>query len=259
MRKILVSLLFFLLLAASPLLADVAGKTFVNGYGPYLPPFAYHDHHGVATGFDIEALNWIANKMGFKVRHEAVEWTKIIDRLREKKIDLIASGLSVTPERANVIKFTRPYWQVYQLVLVRSDSTLSAADILTGGSKIGVMAGTSEAQAMEKAKNQNGRNYTLSTYASAALAASDVVNGRIAATVLNTVSAGEVIKHLAVKVAGSAGIPSEEYAYGVNPENQELLEALNLGLELLTQDPYWWTLQEKYSPGVSPEQYNPNQ
>ncbi|MDR2422578.1 MAG: ABC transporter substrate-binding protein [Deltaproteobacteria bacterium] len=249
MKKILFSAFLALSLAAAPLMADVAGKTFINGIDANFPPFALMGPDGQATGFDVEAINWIAERLGFTVRHQPMEWDSIITSLKDKKIDLVASGLSITAERAAQIAFSEPYWKVEQLVLVRKDSDLTVEGVLTGGLKIGVQQGTSEAKAMEDSNGSNGRNYELSAYSSAELAASDVVNGRIAAVVLNDAPAGEVIKHLAVKSIGDAGIPSEQFAYGVNKDNAELLEALNRGLTLLTKDPYWEVLKAKYKPG----------
>ncbi|MDR0549769.1 MAG: ABC transporter substrate-binding protein [Deltaproteobacteria bacterium] len=244
------TVLALLIIGVSPAPAEVAGKTFINGIDANFPPFAMMGRDGKATGFDIEAVDWIAKKLGFSVKHQPMEWDSIVTSLKDKKIDLIASGLSVSAERANQIAFSKPYWQVDQVVLVRKDSDLTVEQVMSGDLKIGVQQGTSEAKSMADANGKNGRRYTLAAYGSAELAASDVVNGRIAAVVLNDAPAGEVIKHLAVKNIGQAGIPSEEFAYGVNKDNVELLEALNKGLDLLTQDPFWETLKAKYNPGV---------
>ncbi|MDR1607988.1 MAG: ABC transporter substrate-binding protein [Deltaproteobacteria bacterium] len=251
MKTLSLFVLLVLALTSSSLFADISGKTFVNGFGASFPPFAYINSAGQPTGFDIEAINWIAEKLGFKVTHQEQPWDSIVTNLLNKRIDMVASGLSVTPSRAAQIAFSKPYWSVDQVVLVRKDSTLTVEQILTGGYTIGVQKDTSETKSMEESNGLNGRRYTLSSYASAALAASDVVNGRIVAAVLNDASTAEVVKHLAVMPIGQAGIPSEQFAYGVNKDNPELLEALNQGLDLLMADPFWEYLNEKYKPGAS--------
>jgi polar amino acid transport system substrate-binding protein len=238
--------LFFLTLTASPLLAQIFGKTFISGVDANYPPFTQINKHGQATGFDIEAIDWIAKRMGFTVKHQPAKWDKIIESLVEKKIDLVGTGLSINAERSALIYFTKPYWAVDQVVLVRKDSDLTVEQVLTGNYKIGVQKGNSEAKSMEASNGVNGRQYAISTYATPALAASDVVNGRIAAVVLNDAPAGEVIKHLAVKNIGSAGIPAEMIAYGVSKNNPDLLTALNDGLDLLMRDPFWQVLRNKY-------------
>ncbi len=49
-------------------------KVYVNGIDANFPPFAYIDKDGKPAGFDVEALDWIAQEMGFKVKHVAIDW-----------------------------------------------------------------------------------------------------------------------------------------------------------------------------------------
>jgi polar amino acid transport system substrate-binding protein len=229
--------------------AAYAQDKIVNGIDANFPPFAAVGPDGKAVGFDIEALDWIAAKAGFTVEHKPMEWDSIVQSLKDKKIDVIASGLSVTPERAEQIAFTKPYWVITQVVLVKKDSSLSLAEVLTGGHSIGVQRGTSDAAAMEASNDKEGRKYTLVQYDSYELAVADVLNGRVEAAVMNDAPAAKAASEQEVKILGEAGIPNEEFAYGVNKENPELLAQLNEGLTALMADPFWQTLKDKYRPG----------
>ncbi|MDR1577338.1 MAG: ABC transporter substrate-binding protein [Deltaproteobacteria bacterium] len=249
MKKILFTCLFILTLAASPLLADLTGKTIINGVDANFPPFAFIDHDGQINGFDIESINWIAQKFGFKVNHQSLEWDSLIANLMAKKIDIVSSGLSITAVRSTQISFTTPYWTVNQVVLVSKDSTLTAENVLTGGHKIGVQRGTSEANSMKKSNGVDGRDYTLEDYPSPELAANDVVSGRIMAVVMNDAPAAEITKSLSLKIVGSAGIPAEQFAFGIHKANPELMLTLNQGLKQLMADPFWKTLKKKYKLG----------
>ena len=40
-------------------------KSYINGIDANFPPFAYVDKTGQPSGFDIDAVNWIAKKNGF--------------------------------------------------------------------------------------------------------------------------------------------------------------------------------------------------
>jgi polar amino acid transport system substrate-binding protein len=226
-----------------------AADELVNGIDGNFAPFAFIGPDGKAAGFDVDALNWIAEKQGFKVRHQAMEWDSIVTSLKDKKIDVIASGLSITAERAEQIAFTNPYWVVKQVVVVRNDEKLAIDEILTGGHALGVQRGTSEGANLEAAKNKDGRNYTVQLYETFELAVADVINGRIQGAVMNDAPAQKAVAAQPVKILGPAGLPDEEYGYGVNKENPELLATLNEGLKLLMADPYWQTLLEKYNPG----------
>ena len=85
-------------MAAGPALAEE--KVLINGIDANYPPFAYVDQSGKPGGFDVDAVDWIAAKMGFKVKHMPVDWDGIIPNLLAKKIDFICSGMTITAERA---------------------------------------------------------------------------------------------------------------------------------------------------------------
>ena len=42
-------------------------KVYVNGFDAAYPPFSFVDKDGKPAGFDIDALDWIAKEMKFKV------------------------------------------------------------------------------------------------------------------------------------------------------------------------------------------------
>ncbi|MDR1678119.1 MAG: ABC transporter substrate-binding protein [Deltaproteobacteria bacterium] len=224
----------------------MAQDKLINGYDADYPPFAFKDDQGQAQGFDIDCVNWIAKKYNLNVEHQAVDWSTIIDLLKNAKIDLIASGLSFTAERAEQVNFSKAYFSIKQVLLVSKDSTLTLEEVLKGGKKIGVQSGTSEMASMEKNNKQDGNNYELVAYDNADYATEDVVNGRVDASLMNDLRAISIIKKLPVKFLGYANIPDEEYAYAVNKDSVQLLETLNKGLEELMADPYWAELIQKY-------------
>lgn len=67
----------------------------------------------------MEAIQWIANEMGFEVKIVPVDWDAIIPTLKAGNIDLIASGMTITPERQKQVDFTDPYWRINLAVVVR--------------------------------------------------------------------------------------------------------------------------------------------
>ena len=101
--------------------AAAADKVYINGFDAAYPPFTFVDKDGKPAGFDIDGINWIAKEMGFKVKHQPTDWAAIVPSLKAKKIDLIASGMSITPERQAAVNFCEPYWQVIQLLVVKND------------------------------------------------------------------------------------------------------------------------------------------
>ena len=94
-----------------------AEKTYINGIDANYPPFAYVDKSGKPAGFDVESMDWIAKKKGFKVTHQPMDWDGIIPNLLAKKIDMVCSGMSITEERRQKVNFSNPYWNVKQVFI----------------------------------------------------------------------------------------------------------------------------------------------
>jgi polar amino acid transport system substrate-binding protein len=250
MRRLLSLIaIFFLALMFFSVTPLMAQKEYINGIDANFPPFAYVDKNGVPAGFDVDSVDWIAEKLGLKVKHRPMEWSGIIASLEARKIDFIASGLSVTEERAQKINYTIPYWVIQQVFVVKNDSSLSVEDIKTGSKVLGVQSGTSEAKWLKDQIGKDGVNYTLRMYDSAPMAIEDVVNGRIDAAAMDDAPAADAAGKKPVKILGTFGMEPENFAYGVNKADDELLELLNKGLEMLMADPYWDELIEKYKPG----------
>ena len=237
-----------LMLCAAPAWADgVAGKTFVNGIDANYPPFAFIDSSGKPTGFDVESMNWIAAKMGFKVEHRPMDWNGIIPSLLAKKIDMVCSGMSISPERTARVNFSTPYWSVHKYLLVQKTSALTKDDLLTGKKILGVQAGTNEAETLKQGIEKNGWNFTLKFYDSPPLAIEDLVNGRIDGAAIDSGPADEAMKkgNKPVKVVGEFADP-DDFGVAVRKDDDALREAINKGYELLKKDPYWEELQAKY-------------
>jgi polar amino acid transport system substrate-binding protein len=60
-------------------------KVYINGFDADYPPFSFIGKDGKPAGFDIDALNLIANEMGFKVKHQPTDWAAIVPTLQAKK------------------------------------------------------------------------------------------------------------------------------------------------------------------------------
>lgn len=244
MKKLAVCALLAAVLAAVPAFAK---KSFVNGIDPNYPPFAYVDEKtGQPAGFDVESMDWIAKTMGFEVTHKPMAWDGIIPALLAKQIDMVDSGMSITPDRAKVVQFSDPYWTVSRVFLVAADSSLTPAEILTQKIRVGVQRGTSEASDIKKEQQEKKYPFELRFYDSAPLAVEDLLNGRIQAALMDELPANDAIeKGRAVKKAGVHGTP-DQFGVAMRKEDTELHALINEGYKKLLADPYWQELQKKY-------------
>lgn len=249
MLKLLRVLLLSTLVLAFAGLAQAAEKTLVNGIDADFPPFASVDKTGKAIGFDVESLDWIAKEMGFKVKHQPTAWDGIVASLVAKKIDVIASGMSITPERAAQVAFSVPYWTVTQVLVTKADSALTPDAALVEGKKIGVQRGTSEAKWIQANLLDKGvKKFEMIEYDSSALAIEDILNGRIDAAAMDDAPAKEALAaKKPVKIIGQFGMEPEKFGYAVRKGDAELLAKINKGLEKLMASPKWEELKTKYS------------
>lgn len=232
-----------LCMAAGPALAE--DKVLLNGIDANYPPFAYVDQSGKPSGFDVDAVDWIAEKMGFKVKHVPVDWDGIIPNLLAKKIDFICSGMTITAERAEKVNFTAPYWEVKNVFVTKKDSALKAEEIYGQELTVGMQAGTSEAKWMADEKEKQGWKFTIKLYDSAPMAIEDLVNGRIDAAAMNYPPARDAETKRPVQIIGIFG-EVEPFGAAVRKEDTELLDKLNKGFEMLKADPYWEELIAKH-------------
>jgi polar amino acid transport system substrate-binding protein len=222
-------------------------KVLVNGIDPDFPPFGFVDQAGNAAGFDVESVNWIAKEMGFEVKHQPTAWDGIIESLRSGKIDFIASGMTILPERAEVVNFTIPYWETKLAVAVGRNSNLSYDQALGGQYTIGVQRGTTAANWIEDNLIATGKvsQNKVVLYDSFSLALQDLANGRIDSAMQDDTMVLDAAKSQPIKVVGThkSGM---QYGYAVRKEDAELLEALNEGLRKLMASDKWKELVAKY-------------
>jgi polar amino acid transport system substrate-binding protein len=222
-------------------------RVVVNGFDADYPPFSFVGKDGKPAGFDIDALDWIANEMKFKVKHQPTDWAAIVPTLQAKKIDVIASGMSITPERKAAVNFTEPYWTVKQLLVVKQDSKLKGEQCLEPGRKIALLRGSAESKWMTENLLKKGKSFELKVYDTTPLAIEDVDNGRAdCAAVSNTALENAQAKGLKVKSIGGYGQPDTNYGYAVRKDDTDLLKKLNEGWKKLKASPKFKELVTKW-------------
>jgi polar amino acid transport system substrate-binding protein len=96
-------------------------------------PFEYVDDDGTIVGFDIELITMILENLNYTVEVKDIGWDPLIESLKAGNIDVIAAGMTITPEREEQIDFSIPYFEANQSVLVLTESnlTINSTDNLT--------------------------------------------------------------------------------------------------------------------------------
>ena len=76
-------------------------------------------------GYDVVMAARIASELGMDVQIVKTDWDNLIPALNNNDIDLIIAGMTATPERAEAVNFTNPYYESQMVVVVRADSELA--------------------------------------------------------------------------------------------------------------------------------------
>ncbi|MES2614568.1 MAG: transporter substrate-binding domain-containing protein, partial [Bdellovibrionota bacterium] len=74
-------------------------------------PFEMKNSSGQWEGFDVDMMNDFAVSMGVKLEMVQMNFDGIIPALLSKKCDMIAAGMTVTPERKKVVTFSTPTFE----------------------------------------------------------------------------------------------------------------------------------------------------
>ena len=84
-------------------------------------PFEFRNVQNEVVGFDIDLINMIAEKLGKEVKIVDASFDSLIPSLLTKKIDIIAAGMSATPERAKRVAFSDVYYITPSAVTVKTE------------------------------------------------------------------------------------------------------------------------------------------
>ncbi|MGP8100407.1 MAG: ABC transporter substrate-binding protein [Candidatus Cybelea sp.] len=108
------------------------------------PPFDLMQD-GLRTGFDVDLMRAVCRELGLElqpVAYSGDDFNGIFNGLLDRSCDAVISGTTITPERASVVVFSKPYLEFNQGVAVNrhlSPNVTSPADLrgLTAGIQIG--------------------------------------------------------------------------------------------------------------------------
>lgn len=220
---------------------------YVVGVDGAYPPYASIQKDGTITGLDVESIQWIAEKKGFRVEIRAMDWDGIIPALNAHKIDMVYSGMTITPERLEAVNFSIPYLTINQSFAIHNDSAVTMADIEAGKAVLGAQRGTTGAYWVEENLIKTGKmpKENLKLYDNFPLAITDLVNTRIDATIYDRPPHLSAIEDKPVHIIGEI-YTGENYGVAIRKDDTELLATINEGLTELMASPKWQELLEKY-------------
>ncbi len=89
------------------------------------PPIMYRDPSGNPKGFEVELARTMCDTLKVKCTFVDVEFPALIPALEAGKIDIIVAQMALTPARAMVVDFCKPFEATGDVVIVPPNSPLA--------------------------------------------------------------------------------------------------------------------------------------
>lgn len=129
-------------LALTVAAGTVSAETLRVVTDPSFVPFEMMDQEtGEMIGFDMEIIREVADRAGFEIDLNTMDFNGIIPALQTGNVDIAIAGITITEEREEIVDFSDPYYDSGLRILVReSNGGVSEFDDLEGkkiGTKIG--------------------------------------------------------------------------------------------------------------------------
>ncbi len=263
MKKILSLVLALAMLASLAVFAtSCETNEIIVHTNAFFAPFEYYEGEEI-VGVDVEIMNMVGEKLGKKVTFKNVEFSAIIDNVKDGKVcDCGAAGITITDERKDKVDFSVPYYTSVQYVIFAKDSEIAKRGTgndqyivweALAGMTIGTQTDTTgwiytDGEIYAQEDNDYGydgvlygTNTELKTFDNAQLAADGIGSNMVDVVIIDELPAEYIVS----KNSGLACLPlyysgeteaddapvEEQYAIAVTKGNDELLKAINEVLE----------------------------
>jgi len=251
-RKALLVSGLVLLMCFIPFTALSNSEVVIAGVEATFPPWAWVEK-GEFKGIAVDAVREIAKIEGLNLTFQEMPWQSLIPALVAGRIDLVVTAVSVTEERAKVLDFTIPWWEINRVVLVRKDSGLNGVTALCCGATVGGQGGSTDFEWVKRELAPK-LGLKLKEFEDPVMAVADLEAGRVDSVVIDS-DTGEKLaaEHPNLRIAAKFyAYPPEPYALPVTKGDPHgLLPKLNRGIVRLYESGKWAEIVHKYIPGAT--------
>ncbi|MFD2701322.1 transporter substrate-binding domain-containing protein [Paenibacillus shunpengii] len=166
---------------------DTQVKKIIVGTGTGFPQICFIDEHGNLTGFDVELVREIDERLsGYEFEFQTQEFSNLLLSLETKKVDLVAHQMEKNPEREEKYLFNKEayaHWRNKIIVSKDNKEPIQSLDDLKG-KKVLTSATSAAAQILEN-YNKDNNNAINIVYQNGAAndTVSQITTGRVDATI----------------------------------------------------------------------------
>ena len=214
------------------------------GTEPTFPPFEFvEEKTNEYVGFDMDLIKAVGKELGYKVEIQSLGFDALIPALEAGNIDVAASGVTITEERAQKVVFTRSYYDAgLTIVVLKTDEKLKDFGDLDG-KKIGVQIGTTGAMEASRIPNATVREYNTPNEAFL-----ELKNGGVDAVINDRPVNEFFLRSGGSEYAKAVGQPrnAESYGFAVAKKNTELVSNIDKALDLLKKNGEYDRIYDKW-------------
>jgi len=224
MKSFIITLFALLSLAFAQ---DLAGQVLSVGSDTTYPPFEFINDDGEVVGFDVDVVNAICDEINCVAEFQTTAWDGIFPALASGEFDMVASGVSITPERDEIVDFSDPYLTVSQSITVRvADEDYLLEDFTGGDLLLAAQTGTTNANLAEELVGRD-RLQLYDTFNAAILA---LLNNDVDGVIIDGTAADAFVQEYAGELVVSISGLSADPLGLVFQEGDALVDDFNAGL-----------------------------
>lgn len=228
-----------------------AKQKFVVGFDASFPPYGYLSDDGEYIGFDLDLAAEVADRNGWELVKQPIDWESKDTELKVGNIDCIWNGFTMNG-REKLYTWSTPYIDNSQIVIVNKDSDITKLSDLKG--KIVCVQSDSSALAALKGDDATPENKKLaesmkeitevgdynSAFMNLESGMVDAICMDIGVASYKLEASGDKYKMLDERLS------SEEYGIGFKRGNTELRDKVQVTLLEMLQDGTFDTIVKKW-------------
>lgn len=194
-------------------------------------PYEYTEDGTTVIGVDVDIANEIAKAMGKELEIQNMTFDGALLAVQQGIVDFAAAGISVTPDRQEVMDFTIEYATSKQVVVVKKDAgKIAAPEDVKEGTVVGVQMGTTGDYYCQDLGSE------VKQYSKYAEAAMELKNGKLDCIVMDSLPAEQLVAANDDLQILDGELFTDKYAIAVKKGNTELLDQLNEVLQTLVDE-----------------------
>jgi polar amino acid transport system substrate-binding protein len=231
---------------------DLGGRTITVAVENTYAPFNSIDTKtGQAVGWDYDTVNEICKRLNCVPEFKQASWDGMILAVSNGEYDMAADGITIKPDRAEMVDFSQGYLTLKQVLLVRAneDRFSNIEELVANASlKVGVQVGTTN-YSVAADRVGEGRLAVYETFPATLQA---LLAGDVDAMVIDDVAGQGYVGVNAdkVKVVGEPLTATEEMGF-IFPRGSELVKPFNSALDSMREDGTLQAIDSKWFSGSS--------